>query len=341
MAEQEGAVGGENFKKTVPIEVVELAYATNEAFDAAVRLEDAKRTVETTERDLSARKVERLTALSEDTALDHDEFLREYQEVLRMGGSRLPRVAQFEQALTLRERLVPGEFLLLPSDEVVKIKQPKNKDEDDGIRPRIKYDEEMNKDRRLSHSHAYEDVVYLYWEVPVEEKDKPVSIANVAKVGREAVLESLNNKWSRYPDNPDLLMYVPLGVDNYEKIGETEKAEALKKIAIARIKKHFDDEVFTPRPLFTPNVMESFFVLRLLSPEVYETIIKTTKKHAASGKYTQNILHIVKDVADENVKNEIRSKKRTEYTHPTPAQVAQLFADFAKEGEELLAAEQK
>lgn len=335
MTELEGFLDRKMFKNKVPPQIEELAYAESAALDA-------KDTIQNAHDVLQAGTLEIMTELSEDEALNHDDFLKKYQELLLMGGPKLPRVAQFERALNIREKLVPGEFLLLPNDTIVTIQQPTPEDDIDTIRPKIKYDENMKTRLDLHNGDIYRDVVYLYWDVAIKEDDGRVEVKDISNVGYDAILEKMDYTWSKFPYDPDLLVLVPSAVENYEKIGEVEKAEALKKVAIAHIEDYFNKNVFAHRPfnsfdaIFVP---ESLNVIRRLSPESYSTIIDNTKKYAASGKYTGNIIPIIKNVASEAVKDEVRTHKRTEYKRPTPAQVAQLFADFTKEGENLLTAE--
>lgn len=329
MPESEGSAAQKKENNTVPLEVEELAYAMNAA-------RDAKKDVTDKEIRLNDSIAEKISLLVSDTPPEHDEFLRAYQDILLMGSSKLPRVKQFEQALELRSKLVPGEFLLV-RDEVVQTREA-DQDGADGIRPKVTQIDRSDIRNMIS---RYNDTIYLTWEVPLVDSDNLIEVNDGSVLGGDDVLKHLDRKWAGDLHDRNLLMYVPLGVVNYERIGEPDKAKKLKSRALDQIRNYFEKDVFTQKQVQSADIMAAFFVLRQLSPEDYDELIVATKKYAGSGQYTSNILQIIKHVADENARDTARANPGSEYSEPTSAQKAQLFADFAKEGEELLANEPK
>ncbi|HWT40835.1 MAG TPA: hypothetical protein VN081_06255 [Dongiaceae bacterium] len=305
--------------------LIEEAYLENYAYDLRRRSEYT----DTLVAEFAARRHDEansaIKALEAVEGLSHDEFLRSYQLILSNLDRLDPSVRDFEKMMDIRRQLVPGEFLY-QNDSIATLLAPESSDDGNyGIRPKL-----------LPHGKSS---YRLHWEVTISESDKPATLGQDVLLGREAILNRLRDRL--YVNNRNVpkgrrSSYLRKQAALYDKLGEPY-AFQLNKEAVEAAETHLNDILLNPLSRYEPtDVSSNFSVLEVLDEGAYEKVLSAVKKTAAKGYFKESTLELVGGYLDYMAQKTAHTKGEATYNIPTPAEVAQLYADFAKEGETLI-----
>ncbi|HMM62140.1 MAG TPA: hypothetical protein PKC86_01120 [Candidatus Saccharibacteria bacterium] len=304
--------------------VQEEATLLNQAYDLRVGADKKEKDAEQLRVDRYQEFNDEVVALMvEQDIIDSDELLRRYySSILKLDQSSL-ETELFNKMMDVRARLKPGVYVMGAKDSVWKI--TKNNDSGDAdVRPILGF---IETDKALNTR-----TVSLHWSAVVTEKDERVDIFDDTIVGREAILKKFNFDIDLVKNYPEAMSRY---IRAYEKLGELDKAQRFKDMAVEYSKQSLEGAVFG-HGMSNPasDIPLHLTILSEFEEPKFNQFLDRTKKDAARN------LH--RNLVEEVIKYVVRTKKESkgDMSHPTALEVAQARVGFIEEGELLLAAEE-